>query len=478
VADGLESPAGAAAFAQFAVDPHARADQQGHGRGQSGDEGDQAEALPRSFAELVGHEQAGADAHGHFRRSGQGGAREILRKSVEEGCHNREPILHLDGGGNRNRRGPGRFSTREIARPAAKSSYGGVHADLYVLILAGGSGERFWPYSRRARPKQLLKLFSDRTMLEETIVRLGEAVPRERIFVLTNREQETAVRAACAGLPPENIVAEPAKRDTAPAVALGVGLVLRRDPQAVMAVLPADHLIKDTAAFRRDLLAGAAVAAETGALMTIGIKPSWACPGFGYIEQGARRGAGEPAVYEVKRFREKPAPEMAESFLKQGNFRWNAGMFLWSIPAIMGELTKHAPELAAFVSRMRNAGDLDALLAAEFPNLPKISVDYAIMEKAAQVLELEASFDWDDVGSWLAVSKYLTADEGGNAANCPLTARDASHNIVFSSGRKHIALAGVQDLIVIDTGDALLVCHRSEAENIKKLVPAVPEELQ
>lgn len=353
-----------------------------------------------------------------------------------------------------------------------------MKSDLYVLVLAGGSGERFWPCSRRARPKQLLKLFSDRTMLEETIARLGDAVPPERVFVLTNREQEAAVRAACPQLPAENIVAEPAKRDTAPAVALGVGLVLRRDPQAVMAVLPADHLIKDAAAFRRDLLAGAEAASGSGALLTIGIKPTWACPGFGYIEQGPRSNQTEPAIYEVKRFREKPDAEMAESFLKQGNFRWNAGMFVWSIPAIMGELTKHAPELAAFVSRMRTTSDLDGLLAAEFPKLPKISIDYAIMEKAACVLELEAGFDWDDVGSWLAVAKYLEAGEGGNAANCPLTASDASHNIVFSGGRKHVALAGVQDLIVIDTPDALLVCHRSEAENIKKLVPRVPAELQ
>lgn len=348
--------------------------------------------------------------------------------------------------------------------------------NLYALILAGGSGERFWPYSRRARPKQLLKLFSDSTMLEETIARLGSAVPADRVFVLTNREQESAVRAACSGVPAQNIVAEPAKRDTAAAVALGVGLVLRRDPQAVMAVLPADHLIKDGAAFRKDLLAGAAMAADSGALLTIGIKPSWACPGFGYIEQG-RRISDDPAVYEVKRFREKPNPEMAESFLKQGNFRWNAGMFIWSIPAIMGELTKHAPELAAFVARMRTAKELGPLLASDFPKLPKISVDYAIMEKAAHVLELEASFDWDDVGSWLAVAKYLASAEG-NASNCPVTAQDAAHNIVFSSGRKHVALAGVQDLIVIETADALLVCHRSEAENIKKLVPRVPEELQ
>lgn len=351
-----------------------------------------------------------------------------------------------------------------------------MSANLHVLILAGGSGERFWPYSRRARPKQLLKLFSERTMLEETIARLGGDVPPERIFVLTNREQEAAVREACHMLPAENIVAEPAKRDTAPAVALGVGLILRRDPQAVMAVLPADHLIKDVAAFRRDLLAGAKAAAESGALLTIGIRPTWACPGFGYIEQG-QRVSESPAVYEVKRFREKPDAATAESFLRQGNFRWNAGMFIWSISAIMEELTKQAPELAAFVARMRTAENLAALLDADFPGLPKISVDYAIMEKAARVLELEATFDWDDVGSWLAVAKYLDVSDG-NAANCPVVAQDAANNIVFSSSRRQVALAGVQDLIVIDTGDALLVCHRNEAENIKKLVPRVPEELQ
>ncbi len=353
-----------------------------------------------------------------------------------------------------------------------------MEPDLYALILAGGSGERFWPCSRRARPKQLLRLFSGRTMLEETIARLGEAVPPDHVFVLTNSDQEAAVRAVCPDLPPGNIVAEPAKRDTAPAVALGVGLVLRRDPQAVMAVLPADHLIKDTAAFRRDLQAGARAAADSGALLTIGIKPSWACPGFGYIEQGRRINQDEPAIHEVRRFREKPNASLAESFLRQGNFRWNAGMFIWSIPAIMGELTKQAPELAAFVARMRTAADLPALLASDFPKLPKISIDYAVMEHAGRVFELEAGFDWDDVGSWVAVSKYLEPHDAGNVSDSPLTLHDASHNIVFTGGRKHVALAGVQDLIVIDTDDALLVCHRSEAENIKKLVPHVPEALQ
>jgi mannose-1-phosphate guanylyltransferase len=474
VPDRLKAAARAASFAQLAVDAHAGSDEERHGGGEAREQNNDTEALARAFAELVGDEKARAHTHSHLGGCGHGGCGKVPGESVEEICHvlGPYPIPRILA------TATGDFLLPGIAPGPAKSSHRAMAQDLYALILAGGSGERFWPYSRRARPKQLLKLFSERTMLEETIARLGDAVPPDRVFVLTNREQEAAVRASCPGLPPENIVAEPAKRDTAPAVALGVGLVLRRDPQAVMAVLPADHLIKDTATFRRDLLAGAEAAAKRGALLTIGIKPTWACPGFGYIEQGPRAVDADPAIFEVKRFREKPDAALAESFLKQGNFRWNAGMFIWSIPSIMGELTKHAPELAAFVARMRTAKDLPALLESDFPKLPKISVDYAIMEKAAHVLELEAGFDWDDVGSWVAVSKYLAQHEGGNAANCALTSHDASHNIVFSGGKKHVALAGVQDLIVIDTGDALLVCHRSEAENIKKLVPRVPEDLQ
>jgi len=478
MSNGLEAPAGPAAFAQFAIHPHAGTDEERDGRGDTGEQNDEAKTLAASFAELVGDEQSGSHADGHFRRSGHGGCGEILGKPIKGVRHDEQAIDQPEATGNRKRRVSRGFFRPGVAIAPATLWNAHMGSDLHVLVLAGGSGERFWPASRHARPKQLLQLFSERTMLEETINRLGDAVPPERVFILTNGVQEAAVRAACPMLPPENIVAEPAKRDTAPAVALGVGLILRRDPRAVMAVLPADHLIRDEAAFRRDLLAGAKVAADSGALLTIGIKPSWACPGFGYIEQGARVAGCEAEVYEVKRFREKPNQEMAEAFLRQGNFRWNAGMFIWSIPAIMGELAKQAPELAAFVARMRTAPDVGALLAEEFPKLPKISVDYAIMEKAARVLELEAGFDWDDVGSWLAVAKYFEQHAESNAANCPLTTIDASHNIVFSAGRKHVALAGVQDLIVIDTGDALLVCHRSEAENIKRLVPHVPAALQ
>src|SRR5437588_4708257 len=199
--------------------------------------------------------------------------------------------------------------------------------NLYALILAGGSGERFWPLSRRARPKQLLRLVAQQTLLEQAVARLEGLVPPERLLILTNVEQETAVRELLPRVPKENIVAEPAKRDTAAAVALGVGWVAARDHAATMIVLPADHIINDTVAFQKTLAAAATAAEETGALVTIGIKPTWACPGYGYIEQGEAmrlRNVGEEiAVHRVVRFREKPNADLAESFLRKGNFRWN-----------------------------------------------------------------------------------------------------------------------------------------------------------
>jgi len=351
-----------------------------------------------------------------------------------------------------------------------------------VLILAGGSGERFWPLSRRNRPKQLLSLFSTTTLLEETLARLDGLVPREHILILTNQEQEAAVRALAAGLPPENIVAEPAKRDTAAAIALGAGWVSLRDSGATMIVLPADHLIQDREAFQETLRTAVAAARETGELVTIGIKPSWACPGFGYIEQGkAVRLAGKTggqAVFEVARFREKPNAELAEQFVRQGNFRWNAGMFIWPLSAILSALEQHAAPLARFVEALHAGGDFATVVAERFAELPKISIDYAIMEKAERVLVVEAGFDWDDVGSWTAVAKYLR-QEGDNASNTErLTTQDAAGNIVYTTRQGHVALMGVRDLIVVQTEDALLVAHRSEAEKIKQLVGKVPAELQ
>ncbi|MBV8352523.1 MAG: mannose-1-phosphate guanylyltransferase [Verrucomicrobia bacterium] len=347
---------------------------------------------------------------------------------------------------------------------------------FYALVLAGGSGERFWPLSRKATPKQLLRLFSSQSLLEETVHRLDGLVPLENILVLTNQEQEAAVRRVLPEHPENNIVAEPAKRDTAAAIALGVGIIAARNASATMAVLPADHRISDKAAFQLDLKGAAQMAERTGDLVTIGITPTWACPGFGYIERGKQIGNSD--AFEVIRFREKPNPDLAESFVRSGNFYWNAGMFIWSVNSILTEFNRHAPDLAEFVSAIRNSPDKKKVLADRFRSLRKTSIDYAIMEKASRVLVKPATFDWDDVGGWTAISKYLEQLSGNNAANCPVTVETASNNIVFSDSKTHVALLGVNDLVIVQSKDAILVCHRHDVEKIKNLIPKVPERLQ
>jgi mannose-1-phosphate guanylyltransferase len=347
---------------------------------------------------------------------------------------------------------------------------------FYALVLAGGSGERFWPLSRKATPKQLLRLFSSQSLVEETVRRLDGFVPPENILILTNQEQEAAIRALLPGHPENNILAEPAKRDTAAAIALGVGIIAARNPSATMAVLPADHRISDKAAFQADLQSAATMAQKSGDLITIGITPTWACPGFGYIERG--RQIENSNAFEVIRFREKPDPDLAESFVRSGNFYWNAGMFIWSVNSILSEFNRHAPDLAEFVSAIRNSTDKKKIIKDRFETLRKTSIDYAIMEKASRVLVKPATFDWDDVGSWTALSKYLEQMPGQNAANCSVTLEAASNNIVFSDSKIHVALLGVSDLVVVQTADAILVCHRHDVEKIKNLVQMIPKQLQ
>ncbi len=354
-------------------------------------------------------------------------------------------------------------------------------SNRYALILAGGSGQRFWPVSRDSLPKQLLKLFGGKTLLELTLERLEGLVPKENILILTNRQQETAVRGIARDLPAENIVAEPEKRDTAPAIALAVGLVVRRNPNATMMVLPADHLIQDMAEFQRVLDTAMRAAEGSNSLVTIGIKPTWPCPSYGYVERGRSTtiaGAGGLPVYEVARFREKPNPELAEFFLSQGNFSWNAGMFIWTIPAIFSELSRHCPALADFVSEMRNSRDVAATIQHQFIRLPRLSIDYALMERASHVLNIEATFDWDDVGNWTSVGVYLEKDQAGNCHNCAVSGMEARDNLVFSQTAQHVALLGVQDLIVVQTADAVLIASKSHAESIKKLVETLPQGLR
>jgi mannose-1-phosphate guanylyltransferase len=347
---------------------------------------------------------------------------------------------------------------------------------FYALILAGGSGERFWPLSRKATPKQLLRLFDSTTLLEETVSRLDGLIPPEQILILTNKDQEATVRRLLPDHPADNIYAEPAKRDTAAAIALGTGLIAKRDALATMVVLPADHRISDKASFQDDLKSAALIAKKDGDLVTIGITPTWPCPSFGYIERGKQ--VKNSQYFEVVRFREKPDPDLAESFVRSGNFYWNAGMFIWSVNSIVTEFNRHAPDLAEFVSEIHHTKNVDLLMEERFASLRKISIDYAIMEKATRVLVKPASFDWDDVGGWPAVSKYLQQLAHGNTANCAVTIDTSANNIVYTDQKVHVALLGVNDLVVVQTKDAILVCHRHDTEKIKQLLPGIPDKLQ
>ncbi|MBX2826248.1 MAG: NTP transferase domain-containing protein [Gammaproteobacteria bacterium] len=349
--------------------------------------------------------------------------------------------------------------------------------NTFIFIMAGGSGERFWPLSRKTTPKQLLRLFSDESLLGETVNRVQSMVPAEQLFILTNAAQVGPTQKALPDFPPAQIIGEPAKRDTAPAAALATAFAHRQDPNATVILLPADQLIKNVEAFQQNLADVATRASEGKSLLTLAIEPKYASTGFGYLELSDKTYTGPAAtdIYTVSRFVEKPDLATAESYLAAGNFAWNAGMFAWSSKAFLEIADQHTPELSAFI-RDFPQGDPTEYLNEAFVTLPKISVDYAIMEKAAAVEAAKATFDWDDVGAWTALPAHLDNDEQQNSIRGKATTLDAQGNILFSSGR-HIAVCGANDLVVVETEDAVLVCHKDQVQNIKKLLPDLPEEL-
>jgi mannose-1-phosphate guanylyltransferase len=365
---------------------------------------------------------------------------------------------------------------------------------FFACIMAGGSGERFWPMSRQRSPKQLTKLFGDTTLIEDTVRRLEGVVRRENIFVVTNQLQLAATRAVLPMLAPEQIVAEPAKRDTAPAAALAAALVRSRDPKGVMTLLSSDHVIHNGKRCGEQVGAALTRAMKTDALITVGIPPTFASTGFGYLEVGdeVARGSEGSVFRRVKRFVEKPDAATAHQYVESKRFLWNAGMFAWSVEAFLNEVERHAPALAKFIREFpaahptagsgqapspqaRSATEL--YIEERFPTLePKVSLDYAVMEKANAVETVAADFDWDDVGLWTALPKHIPPDPSGNTIRGKVATVAATNNIAFSNGRT-IALCGVKDLVVVETADAVLVCHRDAVQNIKQLVPQLPKEL-
>lgn len=355
-------------------------------------------------------------------------------------------------------------------------------AQRFVVIMAGGRGERFWPVSRLARPKHLLPIVGDKPMLTQTVERLGDLVPTENVLVITNEEQRTAVQEVLPELPAANIIAEPVGRDTAPAVALATCLVARRDPDAAFALLPADAVIHDADGFRTILAAAFAAAEQEDVLVTIGIQPDHPATGYGYIKQGRESfSAGHCPVFAVDSFREKPDLETARKYLADGGYLWNAGMFVWRVSVIETAFRAHASStwdgLAPVRQTLEQDDDLAPALQACYPGLEKISIDYALMEKADNTVVLESAFDWDDVGAWPAVERHYDADDHGNTVRGDALTVDAKGNIIYTEPGQTVALLGVKDLIVVQTKDSVLVMPKDRAQDIKALVKKAPDEL-
>ena len=318
-------------------------------------------------------------------------------------------------------------------------------------------------------------------MLTQTVERLGAVVPPEKVFIITNKEQREAVMEVCPQVPAGNVIAEPVGRDTAAAVGLATVLVENEDPNATFAMLPADHVIHDAEGFRKVVEAAFAAAEAEDALVTIGIKAASPATGYGYIERGEVIGEADGrTVHNVSAFKEKPDLETARRYVEAGNYYWNAGMFFWRVPVISEEFKRNTPDLWKALGAIREglaAGTpLAKLLEQHYPGLEKISIDYAVMEKARTVRVLESDFDWDDVGEWPAVERHHEKDEQGNVTKGSVVAQDAGGNIVLNDGQHTTALIGVEDLIVVQTSDATLVCPKDKAQEIKQLVKTLGED--
>jgi mannose-1-phosphate guanylyltransferase len=370
---------------------------------------------------------------------------------------------------------------------ATKTKKAAVKDNRYVIIMAGGRGERFWPVSREKTPKQLIKLLGDRSFLQQAVDRVTALVPLPNVIIITNAAQIAEVRRQFPKLPKENLIAEPIGRDTCAAVTLGAAIVGARDTTGIMAVLPADHVIPEEKKFQQVLADCFDLASRGQVIVTIGIKPNEPATGYGYIR------TGEPlppphgvkpyktVFHKAEQFVEKPNFEKAQEYVNSGIYRWNAGMFIWSFVTITEGLQKHQPEMEAACHRWFDAatkGKLDKVLAKEYPDIKKVSIDYALLEKAHNVVVADGTFEWDDLGSWPALARHLKPDAEGNCTVADFIHVDAARNIVFDARTKNrtpIAVVGLRDAIIVQTDDALMVAHKSQAQKIKDMVKKLAE---
>jgi mannose-1-phosphate guanylyltransferase len=344
---------------------------------------------------------------------------------------------------------------------------------LQAVVMAGGSGTRFWPLSRRTSPKQFLPIVSRKTMIEETVERVLPLIPYRDVLTVAGPRHSRTIRRLLPRLPARNVLVEPLARNTAPSLILATAAIHLRDPRAVVAVLASDHLIADPVQFRRKLRAAASAAASHDCLVTFGIPPTFPATGYGYIQQGRKadwKAAGE-AFYPVLAFKEKPRERQAKAFLAEGGYTWNSGMFVWRAEVFAAKLEEHAPELFPFWVRTREAlrRKSPARLKTVFNEMPSLSIDYALMEKADGVVVCEGNFGWSDVGAWSSLLDVWEKDAAGNAFQGDVLALDTAGSLCYNPGR-FTALIGCRDLIVVNTPDALLVCPRSLDQRVKHVL--------
>ncbi len=349
-------------------------------------------------------------------------------------------------------------------------------SSMYAVIMAGGVGSRFWPKSRERSPKQFLEITGSGTMIQNTVGRIQKIVPAMNTFVVTNRLQEELTIRQLPFVPRENILIEPVGRNTAPCIGLAATLIHRIDPKGIMVVLPADHMIANVEEFLRVVGVAVKVAQESDALITIGIKPSRPETGYGYIQYEDESQPNNPykneGVLRVRTFAEKPNLETAEKFLESGDFLWNSGMFVWKAQSILKEIEVHLPDLhlqLKALTQKPGSNEFKIALEQAYGLIRSISIDYGVMEKAGNVFVAKGDFGWSDVGSWDEVVRLASTDNEKNSIKGVVITKDAAGNYIDAGGRV-VAVVGVQDLIIVTTDDAVLVCKKGKSQDVKEIV--------